>query len=259
MAVDGVSCRLYATEGSESAPLVVCIAGAEFCAALCENSGCRVLCLDCDLSAQAVEAVARTIRSSGAPAVVGVKEGGNLAALAAHEVRDALACQILVQPALDAGVADSREWIGAPPALIITSELDPRRNEAEKYATRLEAFGVRVEWTCLDGAPDDGASEAIWLCAEHLRETFGLPVPIPITDVLDLHTVHPKEVRGVVGEYLREARRRGFRRVRIIHGRGIGVQREIVRAILARDPSVRSFSDAPPGAGGWGATLAEFR
>jgi acetyl esterase/lipase len=188
-----------------------------------------------------------------------VKEGGNLAVLAAYEVREDLACQILVQPALDAGVADSREWLGAPPARIITSEHDPGRTEAERYAIRLEASGVRVEWTCLDGAPDDAASEAMWLCAEHLRETFGLPVPIPIVDVLDLHTVHPKDVRRVVEEYLREARRRGFRQVRIIHGRGIGVQREIVRGILARDPSVRSFSDAPPEAGGWGATLAEFR
>jgi dsDNA-specific endonuclease/ATPase MutS2 len=58
-----------------------------------------------------------------------------------------------------------------------------------------------------------------------------------------------------VEEYLREARRKGFRAVRIIHGKGIGVQREMVRSILARTPFVEDWGDAPPDAGGPGATL----
>jgi dsDNA-specific endonuclease/ATPase MutS2 len=83
----------------------------------------------------------------------------------------------------------------------------------------------------------------------------GEPVPIPITDVFDLHTVPPRDVRPVVEEYLREAHRLGFRALRIIHGRGIGVQREIVRSILERTPFVVDFRDAPAEAGGWGATI----
>jgi len=81
------------------------------------------------------------------------------------------------------------------------------------------------------------------------------PVRIPIEDVLDLHTVSPRDVRTVVEEYLFQANRMGFKAVRIIHGRGIGAQRELVRSVLARTPFVISFSDAPPEAGGWGATL----
>ncbi len=80
------------------------------------------------------------------------------------------------------------------------------------------------------------------------------PVEIPIEDSIDLHTFSPKEVRDVVELYLFEAHRRGFREVRIIHGRGAGVQREIVRSLLSRHPLVKSFSDARPEGGGWGAT-----
>ena len=81
------------------------------------------------------------------------------------------------------------------------------------------------------------------------------PVRIPVTDVLDLHTVPPQDVGPVVEAYLEEACRLGFRYVRIIHGKGIGVQREIVRSVLARTAFVASFSDAPAEAGGWGATV----
>ena len=91
--------------------------------------------------------------------------------------------------------------------------------------------------------------------ADDLGE-FGEPVRIPITDVFDLHSVPPRDVHGVVEAYLEEAHALGFEAVRIIHGRGIGVQRETVRAILARTNFVISFSDAPPEAGGWGATIA---
>ncbi len=85
------------------------------------------------------------------------------------------------------------------------------------------------------------------------------PIPIPITDVFDLHSVPPRDVKPVVEEYLEQARAKGFRFVRIIHGRGIGVQRETVRAILARTDFVADFRDAPPEAGGWGATIVTLR
>jgi dsDNA-specific endonuclease/ATPase MutS2 len=85
------------------------------------------------------------------------------------------------------------------------------------------------------------------------------PIEIPITDVFDLHSVPPRDVAPIVEEYLELARERGFRCVRIVHGRGIGVQRETVRAILARTGFVAAFRDAPPEAGGWGATIAELR
>ena len=84
----------------------------------------------------------------------------------------------------------------------------------------------------------------------------GEPFRIPVTDVFDLHTVPPRDVRAVVEEYLAEAHRLGFKALRIIHGRGIGVQREMVRATLARTHFVQSFRDAPAEAGGWGATIA---
>src|SRR5205085_11699977 len=84
---------------------------------------------------------------------------------------------------------------------------------------------------------------------------FAEPVVIEITDVFDLHTIPPREVKAVVEEYLREAHAKGFRVVRIIHGKGIGVQRQIVRTILSRTPFVESWTDAPPSAGGLGATV----
>jgi len=92
------------------------------------------------------------------------------------------------------------------------------------------------------------------------EEPFGSdPIRIPITDVFDLHTVPARDVKPVVEEYLEEAHRLGFRALRLIHGRGIGVQREMVRAILARTPFVESYSDAPAEAGGWGATIITLR
>src|SRR5688500_12697691 len=90
-------------------------------------------------------------------------------------------------------------------------------------------------------------------------DPFPEPVRLEITDVFDLHTIRPREVRAVVAEYLREARRKGFRSVRIIHGKGVGVQREAGREVLAATPFVEHFADAPPEAGGWGATIARLR
>ena len=81
------------------------------------------------------------------------------------------------------------------------------------------------------------------------------PIRIPVTDVFDLHTVAPRDVKAVVEEYLSEAARLGFKALRIIHGKGIGVQREMIRAILARTPFVTDYRDAPLEAGGRGATI----
>ena len=90
------------------------------------------------------------------------------------------------------------------------------------------------------------------------EDPFDAPVVLEIRDEIDLHAIPPKQVRAVVEAYLVEARARGFRRVRLIHGKGIGVQREIVRAQLARTPFVRAWRDAPADAGGPGATIAEL-
>lgn len=87
----------------------------------------------------------------------------------------------------------------------------------------------------------------------------GAPVVLPTEDALDLHPFRPDETAAVVDAYLEEARRAGFSEVRLVHGRGIGVQREIVRTALARSPHVLSFADAPPERGGWGATVAVLR
>ncbi|MGH9908996.1 MAG: Smr/MutS family protein [Pyrinomonadaceae bacterium] len=88
---------------------------------------------------------------------------------------------------------------------------------------------------------------------------FPDPVTIEITDVIDLHTIQPRDVKRVVEEYLLEAHAKGFRNVRVIHGKGIGAQRELVRAVLARTSFVEDWTDAPPDAGGWGATIVRLK
>ena len=85
------------------------------------------------------------------------------------------------------------------------------------------------------------------------------PVHLPIEDSLDLHAFAPKDVRPVVDEYLKEAVARGFREVRLIHGRGIGAQRASVQSLLAGHPLVLRFFDAPPERGGWGATVVMLK
>lgn len=81
------------------------------------------------------------------------------------------------------------------------------------------------------------------------------PIQIPITGVFDLHTIAPRDIKAATEAYLEEAHRLGLTALRIIHGRGIGAQRETVRSILRRTPYVLHFSDAPAEAGGWGATI----
>ncbi|MBD3236446.1 MAG: DNA mismatch repair protein MutS [Candidatus Eisenbacteria bacterium] len=82
---------------------------------------------------------------------------------------------------------------------------------------------------------------------------------IPIEDALDLHAFHPRDIPVVVEEYLWEAAERGLREVRIIHGKGIGVQRRVVAGILDRHPAVRSHRVASGDRGHWGATIVNLR
>jgi DNA-nicking Smr family endonuclease len=85
------------------------------------------------------------------------------------------------------------------------------------------------------------------------------PVEIPITDTLDLHPFRPNEIRDVAREYLAAAHAKGFRQVRLIHGRGIGAQRENIRALLASLDFVEAFHDADGNGGGWGATVVVLK
>jgi len=101
-----------------------------------------------------------------------------------------------------------------------------------------------------DDREEDGPDEPGWPA-----ET----VEVPITDVLDLHSFQPREVADVVREYLDAAYEKGLRALRIIHGRGAGVQRRTVRTLLERDPRVVEYGDAPPEAGGWGATWVRLQ
>jgi dsDNA-specific endonuclease/ATPase MutS2 len=85
------------------------------------------------------------------------------------------------------------------------------------------------------------------------------PVDVPITGVLDLHPFAARDTKAAVEAYLEEAHRKGLTALRIIHGRGIGVQRETVRKVLTRTAWVVHFGDAPAEAGGWGATVVTLR
>lgn len=91
-----------------------------------------------------------------------------------------------------------------------------------------------------------------------VESPFPETVDIEITDSIDLHSFLPKDIRAVVLAYLKEAHKKGFGRVRIIHGKGIGVQREIVRKVLAESELVEGFRSGDEFSGGWGATIAEL-
>ena len=81
------------------------------------------------------------------------------------------------------------------------------------------------------------------------------PIEYPIDGTLDLHQFQPSEVKDVVIDYIDACLERGIYLLRIIHGKGIGVQREIVRSILAKHPAVQSFRHEEGSGGGWGATV----
>ncbi|PWB72804.1 MAG: DNA mismatch repair protein MutS [Holophagae bacterium] len=99
----------------------------------------------------------------------------------------------------------------------------------------------------LAGTRDDASAEPAEL------------VELPIEDFIDLHPFPPRDIPSVVDDYLRAAHARGFREVRLIHGRGIGVQRERVRSVLSTHPVVTEYHDAPPERGGWGATVVVLK
>lgn len=84
-------------------------------------------------------------------------------------------------------------------------------------------------------------------------------IRIPIEDWIDLHTFSPKEIPSLLEEYLLECQKNGYEEVRIIHGKGKGVQMNIVRSFLEKSPLVESFRQAPPEAGSWGATLVTLK
>ena len=95
-----------------------------------------------------------------------------------------------------------------------------------------------------EGGPEDSEDE---------------PIVVPITDALDLHDFHPREILEVVDAYLEAAQEKGYTEVRLIHGRGKGVQRARIQGHLAEHPLASGFADAPGERGGWGATLVRLR
>lgn len=95
--------------------------------------------------------------------------------------------------------------------------------------------------------------------SEENENPFGGTVDLEITDSIDLHAFAPRDVKAVTEAYLEEARKKGFKLVRIIHGKGVGVQREIVRKVLAETEFVSSFKTADEFSGSWGATVAVLK
>ena len=91
---------------------------------------------------------------------------------------------------------------------------------------------------------------------EEEKDFFEEPVKVPIEPRIDLHTFAPRDIPDLLESYLSECHKAGLREVRIIHGKGIGVQRKIVHAFLQKSPLIETFVQAPPEAGGCGATIA---
>ncbi len=85
------------------------------------------------------------------------------------------------------------------------------------------------------------------------------PIKLPINGILDLHTFKPSEVKDLLIDYLEECRKRDILQVRIIHGKGIGTLRHIVRSTLKKLPYVETLQNAEEDAGGWGAVIVKLR
>lgn len=126
----------------------------------------------------------------------------------------------------------------------------------------VELTGAR-EADGVEDAGDASARVGAWV-VEAGAVAVGDPVtieavPVPLQDALDLHPFAPAEIADIVRDFLERARAAGLAEVRLVHGRGRGVQRETVRRVLADSPAVLGFADAPPERGGWGATIARLR
>jgi len=93
----------------------------------------------------------------------------------------------------------------------------------------------------------------------HNMDPESEPTPLPLDGVLDLHTFRPAEVKAVVLAYLEACEKEGIRDLRIIHGKGMGVLRQQVHALLERHEGVETYQLAPGNAGGWGATVVRLR
>jgi len=100
----------------------------------------------------------------------------------------------------------------------------------------------------MPGKSENQSPESLEKCPDQIVE-------IPIDGVLDLHTFNPKEIRQLLDDYLTECHRINILEIRIIHGKGRGILRDTVKALLERHPLVLAHCQAPPEAGGWGATL----
>ena len=85
------------------------------------------------------------------------------------------------------------------------------------------------------------------------------PIDYPVDGTLDLHQFRPNETAAVVADYIDECLKRGIYALRIVHGKGIGVQREIVRSILSKHPAVETFRHEGGTGGGWGATVVDLK
>ncbi len=88
---------------------------------------------------------------------------------------------------------------------------------------------------------------------------FDGPVEYPITDELDLHIFRPKEIKGIVPDYLEACQEKGILTVRVIHGKGIGNLRRTVQSILEKLEIVESHTPASAQMGGWGATMVRLK
>jgi DNA-nicking Smr family endonuclease len=129
----------------------------------------------------------------------------------------------------------------ALPAELPAESSDGRRSCVQSYLAMSEASDERP---APDGREPTDNDEA---------------VAVPIEDYIDLHAFAPRDVASVVEEYLHQAAAAGFVEVRIVHGRGRGVQRAVVQRLLAGHPRVARFFDAPPDRGGWGAPVVALR
>ncbi len=117
-----------------------------------------------------------------------------------------------------------------------------------------------LRWVTIETLPAFPFPEADREVTERLVHDFHpAPQNFPVTDILDLHTFHPRDVKPLLNDYLEKCGEKGFGQVRIIHGKGTGTLKKIVRGILEKSPLTVNFYDAPEEAGGWGATIVEIR